>query len=281
MALTRALVNPTHTQPASTAAYRLGTFLNLHEIGSSMKTVTTWREAEYLAAEHMRLLGFDDADVTQLGADGGIDVRSDAAVAQVKHYAAPVGSPAVQQLRGATPTGSRSLFYSLTGYTAAARAAATAAGVALFGYTVDGNIHPVNELAAEYATVRHTPVKFATNSEPQAAMLNELAAYAQTVATTATNVLQEVAPVLLAISKEMSNAERLDLIAKGERLQFLLDPATFSGPIGEVVTRIGELEGLSQYFAELGGLDFRALTAAGTAEWKREGTTPSGTRRLT
>lgn len=64
--------------------------------------VADWHDAEELARWHMReVLGFADTELTPRGADGGIDVVSSHALAQVKHYTTPVGSPEVQQHAGA------------------------------------------------------------------------------------------------------------------------------------------------------------------------------------
>lgn len=114
--------------------------------------VDTWEEAERLAAWHMKSLGFANAAVTGAGNDGGIDVRSAQAVAQVKYYAqAPVGAPAVQQLRGAAYDRQWAIFYSLSPYTAAARDFADSAGVALFSYDLAGNVAAVNGPAKSLA----------------------------------------------------------------------------------------------------------------------------------
>src|SRR5687767_14374396 len=80
----------------------------------------TWQAAETLAEQHMRRIGFADAAVTASGADGGLDVVSAQAVAQVKHHAAPVSAPALQQTVGAAPSAALVLFYALAGYTRAA-----------------------------------------------------------------------------------------------------------------------------------------------------------------
>ncbi|MDV7091081.1 hypothetical protein [Rhodococcus opacus] len=49
-----------------------------------MEYITTPEAAELNAAARMRELGYPDARVTGRGADGGVDVVSDRAVAQVK-----------------------------------------------------------------------------------------------------------------------------------------------------------------------------------------------------
>jgi len=103
--------------------------------------------AEELAREHMRAIGFPDAHRTAGGADGGIDVKAELAVAQVKHLSQPVGSPDVQRLRGAAHGVPHAVFYSSSGYSAAAVAVAETSQVALFRYTTTGDVAAVNEQA--------------------------------------------------------------------------------------------------------------------------------------
>lgn len=63
--------------------------------------VGTWQQAEKNAAAMMAALGYPDAQVTPPGPDGGIDVRSSTALAQVKHWASKSGVPHLQNLVGA------------------------------------------------------------------------------------------------------------------------------------------------------------------------------------
>lgn len=109
--------------------------------------VSSWQQAEALAAWHMQKLGFDDAKMTPPGADGGLDVRATDAVAQVKHYATPIGAPVIQQLRGAAHGQGAALFYSMSGYTKAAVEYANNAAVALFTYNESGVVQPFNHAA--------------------------------------------------------------------------------------------------------------------------------------
>lgn len=107
--------------------------------------------AEELAAAHMRLIGFADARRTREGADGGLDVSSNGAVAQVKNLAAPVGSPDIQRARGAAHGTGVVLFYSSSGFTDSAVSVAELCEIALFRYTESGDVEPVNERAAAMA----------------------------------------------------------------------------------------------------------------------------------
>jgi hypothetical protein len=110
-----------------------------------------WRAAEDIACAHMRILGFADAETTGGGRDGGLDVTAERAVAQVKMMALPVGAPPVQQLRGTRPLVPHHLFFSTSGYTAAALAAADEIGVALFKIERDGSVTEANDAAGALA----------------------------------------------------------------------------------------------------------------------------------
>jgi hypothetical protein len=105
-------------------------------------------DAEQAAAEWMRHLGFDDARCTGAGTDGGVDVRSRQAVAQVKAQLSPVGRPELQALYGvARSEGRTPLFFSLMAYTAAALSWADEVGMALFRFDHAGLVGPVNTAA--------------------------------------------------------------------------------------------------------------------------------------
>ena len=93
----------------------------------------------------MRHLGFEDARCTGAGTDGGVDVRSGRAVAQVKAQLTPVGRPELQALYGvARSEGHQPLFFSLMSYTAAALSWADEVGMALFRFDHAGMVEPVN-----------------------------------------------------------------------------------------------------------------------------------------
>jgi hypothetical protein len=78
--------------------------------------IADWQAAELAAAAHLRGVGFVDAVTTSAGADGGIDVQSAEAAAQVEFYATPVGPPDVQRLKGAAHDYRMAVFYSTGGY---------------------------------------------------------------------------------------------------------------------------------------------------------------------
>ncbi len=106
-------------------------------------------EAEELAAGHMRGLGFVDATATGAGADGGLDVYSTDAVAQVKLHFKPIGRPDLQRLFGARAHGTTKamLFYSFAGYSDAALKYADSVQMALFTFDMNGKVTECNETA--------------------------------------------------------------------------------------------------------------------------------------
>ncbi|WP_298944564.1 restriction endonuclease [uncultured Microbacterium sp.] len=107
----------------------------------------SWRMAEELAAAYMREIGFADAATTRASVDGGLDVIASKAAAQVKHQSAPVGAPAVQQLKGAGWRYTHLLFFSSSGFTALAQAAANDGGIALFAFDELNSVSPLNAVA--------------------------------------------------------------------------------------------------------------------------------------
>ena len=117
-------------------------------IGVSPHLIRSPDDAEQVAAEWMRHLGFPDARCTGAGTDGGVDVRSAGAVAQVKAQLSPVGRPELQALFGvASSEGRRPLFFSLMSYTAAALTWADEVGMALFRFDHGGLVEAVNRAA--------------------------------------------------------------------------------------------------------------------------------------
>lgn len=99
-----------------------------------------WAQAERIAAEFMRDLGYTDAHVTQPTSDGGVDVMAKDAIAQVKYQAVPVGRPAIQNIRGVAFDGRQPLVYSWSGFSPGAVAFANEADVGLFHVTVSGPV---------------------------------------------------------------------------------------------------------------------------------------------
>jgi len=73
--------------------------------------VNEWEDAERLAEMHMRRLGYSDAQRTNAGADGGVDVESARAVAQVKDQSSPVGRQLIQQLYGVAHSRNKKAYF--------------------------------------------------------------------------------------------------------------------------------------------------------------------------
>lgn len=119
------------------------------ESAPPVRLVGDWRTAEDLALWHMSgPLGFFGSRLTGGVSDRGIDVGHPEAVAQVKMQANPVGAPLIRQLRGAKPHLQNHVFYSTSGYTAAAIEEASETGVALFILDADAGVHPKGAHAA-------------------------------------------------------------------------------------------------------------------------------------
>ena len=126
--------------------------------GLSPHLIRSPDDAEIVAAEWMRHLGFADARCTGAGADGGVDVRSLEAVAQVKAQLSPVGRPELQALYGvASSERRRPLFFSLMSYTAAALAWADEVGMALFRFDHGGLVEAVNAAAEDLVAAAGGP----------------------------------------------------------------------------------------------------------------------------
>lgn len=125
-----------------------------------MAFITTPHQAELNARDLLVSWGYPDAVATTGGADGGIDVRSSRALAQVKWKGGGTGRPDVQKLVGARGTGSQQLFFfSAAGYSKQAVDYADEVGVALFTYDPTGAAtaaNPTAKLVLERATTPTT-----------------------------------------------------------------------------------------------------------------------------
>ena len=111
-------------------------------------------EAEAIAAEWVRWMGWPTAAVTAPGTDGGVDVHSTengGVVAQVKFEAVKTGRPVLQALFGAghALAATNWLFFSSAGYSPQAIEWADQVGMGLFRFTLDGAIEPVNAPARQ------------------------------------------------------------------------------------------------------------------------------------
>ncbi|MFI8976885.1 restriction endonuclease [Nocardia asteroides] len=111
-----------------------------------MQYIGSPREAEENAAKVLRRMGFRDAATTPVGPDGGIDVVSSGALAQVKWQGARVGRPDVQRLYGARGRNhhKRLFFFAASGYTEAAIGYANEQDIALYTFDPTGAARLVN-----------------------------------------------------------------------------------------------------------------------------------------
>lgn len=141
----------------------------------------TPRDAEYVAASIMRdHLGFKDARVTTASSDGGVDVRSREAIAQVKHWGSTVGRPAVQQLYGARGAdhSKKMIFFCSGGYSRQAIQYADEVGMALFVFDAVGRFRAVNRCARQlHLTVKRQNEWEKTKSEIEAEKASKHAAW--------------------------------------------------------------------------------------------------------
>jgi Restriction endonuclease len=111
----------------------------------------SFQDFENAARDWMVNWGFLDAFTTSIGKDGGVDIESDQAVAQVKATTKPTGRPHVQRLKGVAFDGRQAFFFSLGGYTNEARVYADEAAVRLFRFSgYDGKVEPINKAANEF-----------------------------------------------------------------------------------------------------------------------------------
>lgn len=109
------------------------------------RLIRTPQEAEQTAVDWMRWMGFGDARLGPRGPDGGIDVNSPRAVAQVKAQMVKTGRPEIQGLYGvASFEKKQPLFFSLNGFTDEATEWGSSAGVALFTFNLAGEVEGLN-----------------------------------------------------------------------------------------------------------------------------------------
>lgn len=109
-------LSPTSDEHFDDVARRVGLTPPKRENGPLLGL--TWQQAEHVACDWMKLHGYKDARVTAGGADGGIDIRSSKAIAQVKHHKKPVGISEMQRIHGiAVSLRKKALFFSASGYT--------------------------------------------------------------------------------------------------------------------------------------------------------------------
>lgn len=93
------------------------------------------KKAEEMCAAWLRSRGDKSAATTQEGADGGVDVRSEKFVAQVKNYKGSVGVQPIREIHGiAAAEGKTALFFTSGTYTKAALHFANSVKMPLISY---------------------------------------------------------------------------------------------------------------------------------------------------
>lgn len=124
--------------------------LSRMELAPSAKSDLDPRGAELHIEEWMAHWGFHDAQATPVGPDGGFDVKSKRAAAQVKFRGQPTPLEQINSFHGACDRKYEfEIFVSKSGFTRPAREAANDYGMALFILESDGTPKPVNFAAEE------------------------------------------------------------------------------------------------------------------------------------
>ncbi|MGY1697364.1 restriction endonuclease [Geodermatophilus sp. SYSU D00814] len=101
--------------------------------------IRDFNDSERVAAEWMSYFGYSNVGVMPIGPDGGVDIYSDQALAQVKAQASPTTRPHIQQHLGVCQAqGKEPVFFSLAGYTPGAVDWADANGMILFSFDRQG-----------------------------------------------------------------------------------------------------------------------------------------------
>jgi tetratricopeptide (TPR) repeat protein len=111
------------------------------------------KHAEQNARDWMEYWGWSDARVTPDGPDGGVDVESSEAIAQVKMEGKPIGRPPLQALYGlGIHQKKTALFFSLSGYTSQAIEWADEVDMPLFAFDFQGTPRAANFAAESFET---------------------------------------------------------------------------------------------------------------------------------
>jgi hypothetical protein len=106
------------------------------------------KEAEEFVAAQLRFHGATGVAVTRFSKDGGVDVKSDLFVAQVKHQSANVGVKTVRELQGVTSSAVSPLVFAKSGFSREAIEFANLHNMGLFTYLP--HLSGANPLADAY-----------------------------------------------------------------------------------------------------------------------------------
>lgn len=115
--------------------------------GRPKRVVTEWLHAEELARDFLVFLGFHDARLTKQGADGGVDVTSKGAVAQVKMHSKSTPSYDIQKLVGISSVEKKVPVFFAMSYSREAISWSNRYGIALFRFERSGEVTAVTEQA--------------------------------------------------------------------------------------------------------------------------------------
>jgi hypothetical protein len=110
----------------------------------SRREINTWEDAEKLAEDYMRALGFTDARRTGSGSDGGVDVESRRAVAQVKDQSSGVGRGVLQQLFGVAQAEGKIPYFFARHYSTQAVEWGLKNRVKMYQFDLRGNVKEVS-----------------------------------------------------------------------------------------------------------------------------------------
>lgn len=114
------------------------------------RLIRDWADAEKIAAEWVEWFGFGPASVTQATRDGGVDVVSATAVAQVKDYGRPCPAGPVREVAAIGHLeGKVAMIFARAGFTPDALDWGARAGVAMFGFDLQGTPTPHSPAAAD------------------------------------------------------------------------------------------------------------------------------------
>ena len=111
--------------------------------------IENWSDAELFAEKYMKWLGFADAKRTGAGADEGKDVDSRKAIAQVKDMGTGASRPMLQQLNGVAAAERKIPIFFARSYATTAKEWGEKHGIALFQFTLRGEVKAVSKKAKE------------------------------------------------------------------------------------------------------------------------------------
>ena len=111
--------------------------------------IENWSDAELFAEKYMKWLGFADAKRTGAGADEGKDIDSRKAIAQVKDMGTGASRPMLQQLNGVAAAERKIPIFFARSYAATAKEWGEKHGIALFQFSLHGDVKAVSKKAKE------------------------------------------------------------------------------------------------------------------------------------